>query len=137
VGGAPYDTLTNARRSIATGSTEPTKDAEGDRGTVDRLMADLSVLATDMEQVLKATASQTGQQVTQVRAKAEESLKTARARVAEFKLQGAALAKTRAAGRATDHYVRANPWQVMAICGVVGLVLGIWLRATENRIRCI
>jgi len=105
--------------------SERMKDAEGDRITVDKLIADLGVLATDMEQVLKATASQTGQHVAQVRARAEESLKVARARVAE--LQGAALAKTRAAGRATDDYVRANPWQLMAICAVAGLVLGILL----------
>ena|SRR6266496_4024698 len=98
---------------------------EGDRVTVDKLMADLSVLANDMEQLLKATASQTGQQVAQVRAKAEESLKAAKVRIAD--LQVVALAKTRAAGRATDDYVRANPWQVMAICAVAGLVLGILL----------
>ena len=57
-----------------------------------------------------------------VRAKAEESLKAARAHVAV--LQDVALAKTRAAGRATDDYVRANPWQAMSICAVAGLMLG-------------
>jgi ElaB/YqjD/DUF883 family membrane-anchored ribosome-binding protein len=100
-------------------------DAEGDRVTTDKLMADLKVLATDTEELLKATASQTGQQVAQVRAKAEESLKAAKARVAE--LQDAALAKTRAAGRATDDYVRANPWQAIGICAVAGFVLGALL----------
>jgi ElaB/YqjD/DUF883 family membrane-anchored ribosome-binding protein len=100
-------------------------DAEVDRVTTDKVMADLRVLAADMEQLLKATASQTGQQISQVRAKAEESLKAAKARVAE--LQGVALAKSRAAGRATDDYVRANPWQAMAICAIGGLVLGVVL----------
>jgi ElaB protein len=60
-----------------------------------------------------------------VRAKAEESLKAVKARVAD--LRDVALAKTRAAGRATDDYVRANPWQVSAICAVAGLVLGLLL----------
>jgi len=106
-------------------SRESVTDAEGDRVTADKLMADLRVLAADTEQLLKATASQTGQHVAQVRAKAEESLKAARARVAD--LQVVALAKARAAGRATDDYVRANPWQVMAICAVAGLVLGFLL----------
>ena len=100
-------------------------DAEGDRVTTDKVMADFRVLAADLEQLLKATASQTGQHVAQVRAKAEESLKAARARVAA--LQDVALAKTRAAGRVADDYVRANPWQVMAICAVAGLVLGLLL----------
>jgi ElaB/YqjD/DUF883 family membrane-anchored ribosome-binding protein len=100
-------------------------DAEGDRVTTDRLIADLRVLAADTEQLLKATANQTGQQVAQVRARAAESLKAARARVAD--LQDVERTKTRAAGRATDDYVRANPWQVIAICAVAGLVLGFVL----------
>ena len=104
---------------------ERVTDVEGDRVTVDKLKADLRVLAADMEQLLKATASQTGQQVARVRAKAEESLQAAKARLAV--LQGVALAKTRAAGRATDDYVHANPWQAMAIGAVAGFVLGLLL----------
>jgi ElaB/YqjD/DUF883 family membrane-anchored ribosome-binding protein len=100
-------------------------DTEGDPVTIEKLKTDLRVLAADMEQLLKATASQTGQQVAQVRAKAEESLKLAKARVAE--LQDVALAKSRAAGRATDDYVRANPWQALAIGTFAGLVLGLML----------
>lgn len=98
------------------------EDADGDRVIIDKVIADLSALADDTEQLLKATASQTGQQIAQVRAKAEKSLEAAKARVAD--LQALALAKTRAAGRATGEYVRANPWQVIAICAVGGFVLG-------------
>ena len=99
--------------------------AQGDPVTVDKLMADFRVLAADMEQLLKITANQTGERVAQVRAKAEESLKVARARVAD--MQDVALAKTREAGRATDAYVRANPWQVLAIGAFAGLVFGLML----------
>jgi ElaB/YqjD/DUF883 family membrane-anchored ribosome-binding protein len=97
-------------------------DAEGDRITTDKLMADLRMLADDTEQLLKATASQTGQQVAQVRAKAEESLNAVKASASD--LQDVALAKARATGRATHDYVRANPWQVLAVCAVAGFVLG-------------
>jgi len=100
-------------------------DTHGDRITTDKLMADLRLLATDTEQLLKATAGQTGQQVAQIRARAEESLQAAKARVGE--LQDLAVARTRAAGRAADGYVHANPWQVMAACAVAGLVLGFLL----------
>ena len=96
-----------------------------DRVTTDKVMADLRVLATDMEELLKATAGQTGQQVAQVRAKAEESLASVKARVAD--LQHEALAKTRVVGRAADDYVHANPWRVLAIGAVAGLVLGFAL----------
>jgi ElaB/YqjD/DUF883 family membrane-anchored ribosome-binding protein len=100
-------------------------DTEGDPVTIEKLKTDLRVLAADMEQLLKATASQTGQQVAQVRARAEASLNVAMARLAD--LQEVALAKTRAAGRATDDYVRANPWQVLAIGAFAGLVIGLML----------
>jgi ElaB/YqjD/DUF883 family membrane-anchored ribosome-binding protein len=78
-----------------------------------------------MEQLLKATASQTGQHVAQTRARAAEALKACKARVVE--LQDVALANARAAGRATDVCVRANPWQAMAIGAVGGLMLGTLL----------
>ena len=57
--------------------------------------------------------------------RAEESLTAVKARVAG--LQQAAMAKTRVAGRAADDYAHANPWQVMAIGAVAGLVLGFVL----------
>jgi len=99
--------------------------------TVDKLKADLRVLAADMEQLLKVTASQTGERVAQVRAKAEESLKVARARAAE--LQDVALAKSRAAGLATDAYVHDNPWQAVAIGAFAGLMLGLMLTRGAGR----
>jgi ElaB/YqjD/DUF883 family membrane-anchored ribosome-binding protein len=99
--------------------------ADGDRGTTDKVMADLRMLAADTELLLKATAGQTGDQIAQVRARAEESLQGAKLRIAG--LQDAAVASTRAAGRAVDGYVHANPWQTMAICAVAGLALGFVL----------
>ena len=104
---------------------ERVTDVEGDRVTADSFKADLRVLAADMEQLLKATASQTGQHVARARARADESLQAAKARVTV--LQDAALARTRAAGRATDDYVHANPWQAMAIGAIAGFVFGLLL----------
>jgi ElaB/YqjD/DUF883 family membrane-anchored ribosome-binding protein len=93
--------------------------------TTQKLLADIRMLAADMEQLLKATASQTGERVAQVRAKAEQSLQAARVRAGE--LQHVAMEKTRVAGRATDAYVHANPWQAVAIGAFAGLVLGLML----------
>jgi ElaB/YqjD/DUF883 family membrane-anchored ribosome-binding protein len=104
--------------------------AAGDRVTGDKVMADLRVLAADMEELLKATAGQTGHQVAQVRARAEESLAAVKARVAG--LQQSALAQTRVVGRATDEYVHANPWQVIAVGALTGLVLGFMLTRGGN-----
>ena len=99
--------------------------AQDDRVTTEKLMADLRVLGDDIERLLKATAGDTGQHVARVRAKAEESLKAVRERIAD--VQQEAVTRTRAAGRATDDYVRANPWQGVALAAAAGLVVGIAL----------
>jgi len=106
-------------------TNERAKGANGERVTAGKLMVDMKLLAADTEQLLKATAGQTGELIAEVRAKAQQSLKAARDGVAD--LPNVVLAKTRSAGRAADDYVRANPWQVMSIGAVAGLVLGILL----------
>jgi len=102
-------------------------------GTTNKPMADLRVLADDTEELLNCTASQTGEQFAPARAKVEESLKTAKACAAD--LQHSMLVMTRAAGRATDDYVRANPWRVMTLCALAGFLLGSLLarsRASDS-----
>ncbi len=106
---------------------------DSDRVTTDRLMADFRMLAADMEHLMKSAGNQTGQHAAQVRVKAEDSLRAAKAHVAE--LQDMAAAKARAAGRATGDYVRANPWQVVAIGTFAGFLLGSmlsWSRASDS-----
>ena len=106
-------------------NTTEQADLEVDRITSEKLMADLRVVAFDVEQLLKATAGQTGQHLVQARASAAESLKACKARISE--LQSVTLAKTRAAGRATDVYVRRNPWWSVAICAIAGFAVGALL----------
>ena len=86
-------------------------------------MEDLKAVVADAEELLKATASQTGERIAAARAKAEESLKAAKVRLAEEEV--ALMAKTRAAAKATENYVRANPWEAVGITAAVGFVLGI------------
>jgi ElaB/YqjD/DUF883 family membrane-anchored ribosome-binding protein len=88
-----------------------------------KLMEDLRTVFADVEELLKATASQTGDRITAARAKAEESLKVAKARLAE--VQAAVAAQTKAAAKAADDYVRANPWQAVGIAAAVGLMFGM------------
>ncbi len=88
-----------------------------------KLMEDLRTVMADAEELLRATASQTGERITAARAKAEESLKAAKAGLLEQ--EAAMMAKTKAAAKAADDYVRANPWQSVGIAAVAGLILGI------------
>ena len=107
------------------GMTEPVTATEVgvEKATTGRLMEDLKSVVADAEELLKATANQTGERITTARAKAEESLKAAKARLAGEK--AAVVARTRAAAKSTDDYVRGNPWMTVGIAVAFGLVLGI------------
>ena len=102
---------------------ETATEAEVEKGIGGKLVEDLKAVVADAEELVKATASQTGERITTARTKAEESLKTAKVRLAEQ--EGTVMAKNRAAAKATEDYVRANPWNGVGIAAAVGFVLGI------------
>lgn len=91
--------------------------------STERLMRDLRTVVMDAEELLKATAAQTGERVDKVRAKAEESLRTARNRLQE--MGDNAQMQAREAAREVEQQVRDNPWTAVGIAAGVGLVLGI------------
>ena len=98
-------------------------EAEMEQVSREKLMGDLRTVMADAEELLRATASQTGERITAARAKAEESLKAAKARLLEQ--EAAAVAKAKEAAKAADDYVRANPWMAVGIAALAGLILGI------------
>jgi ElaB/YqjD/DUF883 family membrane-anchored ribosome-binding protein len=108
--------MNRAERVMAT-------EAEVEQVTMGALMADLRAVVADAEELLKATADQTGERVVAARGKAEESLKAAKARLDEQ--EAALMVKTKAVAKATEDYVRDNPWKSVGIAAAAGLVLGI------------
>ncbi len=102
---------------------ETATGAEVDKVIRGKLVEDLKTVVADTEELLKATANQTGERIVAARGKVEESLKTAKVRLAEQ--EAVMLAKTKAAAKATEDYVRTNPWKAMGITAAVGFVLGI------------
>jgi ElaB/YqjD/DUF883 family membrane-anchored ribosome-binding protein len=93
--------------------------------SAEQLMADLTNVIRDAESLLRATASQTGEKVQEVRAKAEQSLRHAKERLAGVEEE--ALERARALAGDADVYVRDNPWQAIGIAAGIGLVLGLLL----------
>lgn len=85
-------------------------------------MDDLRVVIADAEELLKATASQTGERIAAARAKAGESLNAAKERLGNAQVVVAE--KTRAVATATDHYVHVHPWQAIGIAAAAGILLG-------------
>ncbi len=90
----------------------------------EQLITDFKVVVADAEALLHATANQGGEKLAEVRAKAEESLRVVKARMAEA--QTALIAKTKEAAQATDVYVHENPWQAIGAAAGLGLLIG-WL----------
>lgn len=80
----------------------------------EKLMQDLKAVVADTEDLIKATASQTGEHVEKVRARAEQSLRAARAGL-------------QSAGVQIDRQVREHPWTAVGVAAGLGLVLGILL----------
>lgn len=93
-----------------------------DHVTKDKLVADLKVVVADAEELLHATANQTGERIAAARAKAEDSLKVAKVRLADA--QAAAATRVKATAKATDDYVHENPWKAVGVAAVAGLLLG-------------
>ena len=99
------------------------REAEAEQIIKGKLMKDLRAVVAGAEELLKATAGQTGERIAAARGKAEKSMKAAKVRLDE---QDAALrAKTKAATKSTEDYVRDNPWKAIGIAAAAGFVLCI------------
>ena len=90
-----------------------------------QLVRDMKSAIADAEDMLHATADQTGDKIANMRARIQDRLKAARVRLADA--EATLIAKTRAAARATDAYVHESPWTAIGIAAGVGLVLGVIL----------
>lgn len=93
--------------------------------TTDQLVADLKTVMRDAEALLKATSTQTGERIQEVRARAEQSLQQARTRLNEVEEE--AVRRAQEMANATEVYVRDNPWQSVGIAAGVGLLIGLLL----------
>src|SRR5262245_60661711 len=88
-----------------------------------QLIDDLTAVIRDAESLLRATAAQTGDKVEEIRSRAEETVRSAKARLADVEEQ--AFERARVFAGDADQYVRGNPWQAVAIAGAAGLLVGL------------
>lgn len=95
-------------------------------GSADKLVSDLKALIDDAEELLRATASQAGEQVAAVRRRIEASLKDGKETLADA--EELLYDKTRDAAEAAHDYVQKNPWSAVGIAAAVGLALGLLIR---------
>ncbi len=91
----------------------------------DKLVTDVKTVLGDAEDLLRQSASSTGEQAVQLRERGMALLRQGRERAQE--IQELAVAKSKAAARVTDDYVHENPWRSMGIAFAVGLAAGLLL----------
>jgi ElaB/YqjD/DUF883 family membrane-anchored ribosome-binding protein len=87
--------------------------------TAEKLAADLRLVISDAEALLRATVGQAGETAAAARAKMQETLESAKLKLGPLGEEVAEQA------RAADDYVRANPWQAAGIAVLAGIALGL------------
>lgn len=80
---------------------------------------------SDAEALVKATADLGGDTLGEARNRARESVRIAKARLAEA--QDVVVQKARGAANATDAYVRDSPWEAIGVAAGVGVLVGVLL----------
>jgi len=85
----------------------------------EKLAGNLKAVMEGAEEVMKATASQTGEKVKELRSRLASALESAKA--AYERLQNG----TVAAARATDETIRDHPYESIGIAFGVGLLVGV------------
>lgn len=94
----------------------------GEHVSKQKLMDDLNAVVNDAEELLKASANQTGERITAARAKAEESLKTAKLRLSAT--QEALTERAKIMAKDADIYVHENPWKAAGVAAAAGILIG-------------
>jgi ElaB/YqjD/DUF883 family membrane-anchored ribosome-binding protein len=92
-----------------------------DEVSAEKLAADLRVVISDAEALLRATVGQAGETAAAARARMQESLEAAKLKLGPLAEEAAERV------RAADGYVRANPWQAVGIAALAGIALGLLL----------
>ena len=94
-------------------------------GAANYASSDMKSLVKDAQSLLSAAASLTGNKADELRERGMELLDQALGKAGKY--QDQALVKSKELARATDVYVKDNPWRTVAVAAGVGLLLGVIL----------
>lgn len=89
----------------------------------EKLVTDVRVLVNDSEALVKATASQAGEKVADMRKRAQKAVNSLRPQLA--KLGTAVVEKAKNTATATNAYVHENPWTAISVSAGIVLVIGL------------
>jgi ElaB/YqjD/DUF883 family membrane-anchored ribosome-binding protein len=96
----------------------------------ERLMEDLKNIIGEAETWLGNTKVQVAEDSADIRARFEDTLRTAKTDL--LKLEDSFLARSRLAAQATDDFVRDNPWKGVLLGATIGLLAGVLIVRGEE-----
>lgn len=105
------------------GIEENKKMANGADVTREKLVNDFKVVIADAEELLRLTAGQAGDRLTEVRGRLNDRLAVAKDRVADA--ESVLREQTRKVAAATDDYVHQKPWQSIGVVAGAAFLLGL------------
>ncbi len=91
--------------------------------TKEKLIADVKLVIADTEELLRATAGQTGEKIADIRARTQDRLAAAKIKLADA--EAAVVDKAKQVGRAADDYVHDNPWRSVGVAAGFGFIVGL------------
>ncbi|MTW12538.1 DUF883 family protein [Pseudoduganella eburnea] len=89
----------------------------------EKLMGDLKQAVQEAETWLRNAAAANSDDLGMVKAKFEDTLRTAKRDL--LKLEDSMIARGKMAAQATDHYVHDNPWKSVATGAAIGVIVGL------------
>ena len=92
-------------------------------GARDQLLSDLKTVIQDAEAWLRHSGHLTGEEFKAAKAKFERTLVKAKEDIVH--LEEVAVEKAKVAAKATDEYVKENPWKAVGLGTAVGVVIGM------------
>jgi ElaB/YqjD/DUF883 family membrane-anchored ribosome-binding protein len=89
----------------------------------DALVKDFTEVLTEADTLLKQATKESGEKANDLRAQVETKLRAAKLKLQD--MQDDAMDRAKATARATDEYVRDNPWQALGVAAALGVLVGL------------
>lgn len=89
----------------------------------DALVKDFTEVLSEADALLKQATKESGEKANDLRAQVETKLRAAKLKLMD--MQDDALDRAKATARATDEYVRDNPWQALGLAAALGVLVGL------------
>lgn len=88
----------------------------------EQLMQDLQTVIKDAETLLRHAGPNASEDFKSARARFETTIKNAKDEI--IRLENLVIDKTKETVRATDDYVKENPWQAVGLGAALGVIIG-------------